>query len=527
VTTAPDVDVVVPTIGRPSLRVLLESLGRSRGSRPARVTLVDDRPDPVTPLVALHDLGWLGDRLRVIGGPGRGPAAARNVGWRAARAAWVAFLDDDVVVASDWLDALARDLGALEPTVAGSQGRIVVPLPADRRPTDWERNVAGLERAKWATADLAYRRRVLEEVGGFDERFPRAYREDADLGLRVVDAGYRIVRGTREVQHPVRPAGPWTSVTLQRGNADDVLMAALHGPEWRVRASAPPGRFRRHAATVAFAGVASAAVACRRPRLAGTAALGWIAATAELAWARIEPGPRVAGEVARMAVTSAVLPFAAVAARAHGIVTLPARLRDTERAPRPATAGRDVGVADRPAAVLLDRDGTLVVDVPYNGDASRVQPVAGAREALGRLRAAGIPLAVVSNQSGVARGLLTPEQVLAVNARVDELLGPLGPFLACLHGEDDGCTCRKPAPGLVLQAADRLGVAPERCVVIGDTAADLGAAESAGARGILVPNLATRREEIAAAAEVASDLASAVDLVLASTAATATAGVAP
>jgi histidinol-phosphate phosphatase family protein len=148
-----------------------------------------------------------------------------------------------------------------------------------------------------------------------------------------------------------------------------------------------------------------------------------------------------------------------------------------------------------------------------------VQPVAGAREAQGRLRAAGILLAVVSNQSGVARGLLTPEQVLAVNARVDELLGPLGPFLACLHGEDDGCTCRKPAPGLVLQAADRLGVPPERCVVIGDTAADVGAAESAGARGILVPNRATRREEIEAATEVAPDLASAVDLVLASTAA--------
>ena len=79
--------------------------------------------------------------------------------------------------------------------MAGSQGRLRVPLPAARPPTDWERNVAALEGARWATADLAYRRAVLAEVGGFDERFRRAYREDADLALRVVRAGYRIEQG--------------------------------------------------------------------------------------------------------------------------------------------------------------------------------------------------------------------------------------------------------------------------------------------------------------------------------------------
>ena len=77
--------------------------------------------------------------------------------------------------------------------MAATQGRIVVPVPA--RPTDWERNVSGLEHARWATADMAYRRDVLAAVGGFDERFPRAYREDADLGLRVTAAGWRIVDG--------------------------------------------------------------------------------------------------------------------------------------------------------------------------------------------------------------------------------------------------------------------------------------------------------------------------------------------
>lgn len=170
-----------------------------------------------------------------------------------------------------------------------------------------------------------------------------------------------------------------------------------------------------------------------------------------------------------------------------------------------------------PRAVLLDRDGTLCVDVPYNGDAERVIPVPGAKAALSRLRSAGVPTAVVSNQSGIARGLHTVAEVDAVNARLDTLIGPLGPVFYCPHGPADGCRCRKPNPGLVLDAAAALGVDPGDCVVIGDIAADLGAAASAGARAVLVPTEMTRAEEIDAArltAAVAPDLRSAVELVL-------------
>jgi histidinol-phosphate phosphatase family protein len=164
--------------------------------------------------------------------------------------------------------------------------------------------------------------------------------------------------------------------------------------------------------------------------------------------------------------------------------------------------------------VLLDRDGTLVADVPYNGDPERVVPVPGAREALDRLRARGIPLAVVSNQSGVARGLITLEQVHEVNRRVEELVGPLGPWLVCAHGAEDGCNCRKPAAGLVRRAARALGVDPRGCAVIGDIGADVEAARAAGARAVLVPTPATRPEEVEAADEVAADLGAAVDLLI-------------
>jgi histidinol-phosphate phosphatase family protein len=164
--------------------------------------------------------------------------------------------------------------------------------------------------------------------------------------------------------------------------------------------------------------------------------------------------------------------------------------------------------------VLLDRDGTLVVNVPYNGDPDRVRPMPGARQALDHLRAAGMPLAVVSNQSGIGRGLLTEDEVAEVNRRVERILGPIGPWFLCPHAPDEACACRKPAPGLVLRAAARLGVPPARCVVVGDIGADVDAARAAGARGVLVPTPHTRPEEVAAAPEVAADLPRAVAMLL-------------
>lgn len=197
-----------------------------------------------------------------------------------------------------------------------------------------------------------------------------------------------------------------------------------------------------------------------------------------------------------MVLTSAAMPFVALAERAQG----------TARARR---------LARRPAAILLDRDDTLIVNVPYNGDPAKVAPMPGAREAIQRLRDAGIPTAVVSNQSGIGRGLLTAAQVDAVNAKVEELLGPLGPWLCCPHVPEDRCDCRKPAPGLIRAAAERLGVAPERCVVVGDIGADVEAAGAAGARAVLVPTRRTRPEEVAAAPLVAPNLAAAIELALA------------
>ncbi|WP_433089323.1 HAD-IIIA family hydrolase [Dactylosporangium sp. CA-052675] len=165
-------------------------------------------------------------------------------------------------------------------------------------------------------------------------------------------------------------------------------------------------------------------------------------------------------------------------------------------------------------AVLFDRDGTLIEDVPYINDPTLVRPLPGARAALDRLRATGLRLGVVTNQSGVARGLVSTEQLALVNARIEHLLGPFDTWQVCPHDDGDRCPCRKPRPGLVLAAARELRTTPERCVVIGDIGRDMEAALAAGAAGVLVPTAVTLRREVAAAPLVAGDLRAAVELVL-------------
>ena len=139
------------------------------------------------------------------------------------------------------------------------------------------------------------------------------------------------------------------------------------------------------------------------------------------------------------------------------------------------------GGMPRVCAVLFDRDETIVVDVPFNGDPEKVEPAPNARALLDRLRAAGLPLAVVSNQSGIGRGLITAEAADAVNRRVDELLGPFAGFFVCPHAPNDDCECRKPKPKLILDAARALGVEPCCCVMVGDRESDVAAARNAGA----------------------------------------------
>lgn len=143
--------------------------------------------------------------------------------------------------------------------------------------------------------------------------------------------------------------------------------------------------------------------------------------------------------------------------------------------------------ADR-RAVFLDRDGTVIRDLDYPRDPDLVRLVPGAAAALARLRAAGFALVLVSNQSGIGRGLITPREAELVHERVVALLAESGVRLDgayyCPHAPDAGCGCRKPAPGMIRDAAARLGIDLGNSFIVGDKPGDIEAGRRAGCRTV-------------------------------------------
>ena len=271
----PAVTVVVPTCGRPELlaRCLAALEKQSLPREDYDIIVVDD------------------SRLR------SGPAAARNRGWRQARAAIVAFTDDDTEPQAQWLE---NGLRAMQGADAAS-GRIVMPIPD--KPSDYERDAQGLERSEFVTANCFVRRELLERLGGFDEGFRMAWREDSDLHFRLLRCGARIVRAPDAVVvHPVRPA-PWgVSLKQQRKVMFDALLFKKHRALYRSRIRA--GARWDYYAIVAALALAAAGLA---PGI-----VVWALLTARFFLQRMRGASRRPGHVLEMLVTSILIPPLAV-----------------------------------------------------------------------------------------------------------------------------------------------------------------------------------------------------------------------
>jgi heptosyltransferase-2 len=188
----------------------------------------------------------------------------------------------------------------------------------------------------------------------------------------------------------------------------------------------------------------------------------------------------------------------------------------------PSTARSD----SKTPVVYLDRDGTLNFDPGYLNQPEQLRLLPGAGQAVARLNRAGFNTVVLSNQSGLARGLITQDQLEAIHQRLRELLAEDGARLdgifICPHHPDEGCACRKPAPGLVHRAQRELGVSPDNAIVIGDKASDVELARNVGALAVFVRSGNVPEEEQARMAErglapdyVARDLTGAVRWILA------------
>ena len=320
------VSVVVPTCNRPDMLGRCLAALRDQDLDPAEYEIViadDGAPDGDATRRLVEEAA------RAPGGPGvrylplaerRGPAAARNAGWRAARGRIVAFTDDDCVPTPGWLRA---GLDAFYDGVVGASGRVVVPLPP--RPTDYELNAGGLNRSQFVTASCFYRRDALQLAGGFDERFGQAWREDSDLFFTLLERQngdgqhLRLVRAPGAlVVHPVRPA-PWgISLRQQRKSMYNALLYKKHPRLYRqwFGPVTPWGYY----ATVASALAAVGSLAAGRRRPALFAGLAWALLTGRFFLQRLRGTSRRPGHLLEMALTSPLIPFLSVYWRLRGAV---------------------------------------------------------------------------------------------------------------------------------------------------------------------------------------------------------------
>jgi len=287
---APRVSVVVPTCGRPELlKRCLDALdAQTLPAEQMEIIIVDDT----------HSR--------------RGPAAARNKGWRRANGDLIAFTDDDTVPDPRWLE---RGLAAFAPDVDAVCGRLVMPIPST--PTDYERNESGLERAEFVTANCFVRRAVLQALGGFDETFRLPWREDSDLQFRLLGAGHRIVRAEDAVVvHPVRPA-PWgVSVKQQKKVMFDALLFRKHPELYRTR-------IRRAPRWDYYLVVASLVASVASPWWLAL----WALLTARFCAYRLRGTSKSPRHIAEMVVTSIVIPPLSVFWRVVGALKFRTALR--------------------------------------------------------------------------------------------------------------------------------------------------------------------------------------------------------
>lgn len=307
------ISVVVPTFHRDSS--LAECLDRllAQSFEPSRYEIIvadDGVSESTRRVVASHNRP---------GGPAvhyvpvvltQGPAGARNSGWRRSRAPVIAFTDDDCQPDSDWLSAgwhAIRDADAVS-------GRTVVPLPD--RPTDGERDTGGLADAPFITANCFCRRSALETIGGFDEQFTAAWREDSDLHFQLLRCGMKIIRAPAAVV--VHPAfrGRWgVSLVKQRRGIFDPLLYRKH-----------PDLYRRHIPPlprwyyVAMLGLAMAAAGgvARQPMVTLSGASLWLMLTGRFVAQRLQGASAAVSHVLEMVVTSALIPPLSVYWRLRG-----------------------------------------------------------------------------------------------------------------------------------------------------------------------------------------------------------------
>jgi len=310
--------VVVPTWGRlDQLDCCLDALTRQTlPPEQYEIIVVDDEPDHNT----LHLVsGWRtrkldrGPRLVYLANAGQhGAAAARNRGWRVARASIIAFTDDAAIPAPDWL---AQALAAFSTGIDVLCGKISMGLAAT--PTEYQRQALRKQDAEFACANLFIRRALLEAVDGFDERFADADCSENDLHFRLLTRPAQIARAEQvKVTQPLRPP-PWgASVSELRHSVGRALLFKKHPALYRQKMQdRPPWDYY---AIVAVLLLAVGATVAGSAWVAAAGVLAWLALTVRLGRRRLQGTSRNLHHVAEIAITSVLIPPMAVFWRLTG-----------------------------------------------------------------------------------------------------------------------------------------------------------------------------------------------------------------
>jgi glycosyltransferase involved in cell wall biosynthesis len=242
----------------------------------------------------------------------RGPAAARNRGWRAAQGNIIAFTDDDCIPDPEWLRS---GVHALENGYDGAYGRVIVPLP--KKPTDYEKDSVGLERSEFITANCFYQRSVLELAGGFDERFTMAWREDSDLYFTLLKKGCKFIHvQSALVYHPVRSARWGISIIQQKKALFNALLYKKHPQLYRQKIQRRPPWHYYIAVTALFAAVGG--LLAQESVLFWSGLLIWLLTTGTFCLTRLKGTSHHPHHVFEMVLTSIVIPPLAVYWRIRG-----------------------------------------------------------------------------------------------------------------------------------------------------------------------------------------------------------------
>jgi glycosyltransferase involved in cell wall biosynthesis len=321
------ISVIVPTYKRPALlkKCIDALLQQEFPQHEYEIVIVTDGPDEESQQIVNNEYrNYTGYKINLLWlRKKKGPAAARNAGWKRAGGELIVFTDDDCVPDKKWLSAywekyiefgrINREIRSenqetMKNLVAFS-GKVYVPL--SKHPTDYEKNLARLQEAEFVTANCACTKPALEKVNGFDELFTMAWREDSDLHFKLLEANIPVLPAEEAlVVHPIRDTAWGVSLKEQKKSMFNALLYKKHPGLYKQKISESP--LWNYYAMIYFLIVALMSIPFKLKTVYLIALIGWLALLADFINKRLTGTSRSPKHIAEMIVTSSFIPFLSV-----------------------------------------------------------------------------------------------------------------------------------------------------------------------------------------------------------------------